>query len=307
MKRIIAFAAVLAIIACGAIWLYAMPLALPTAQYASKQPMPISTSSIGAPEPRQATSGTSQPLLMAFAGTHSLGTATATPAMITANMPTPVTVTISITDPALITTSVNLLQLGASGTQPTILGLMQNTGGGLYSLQHVFNASTTGQIQLEVSAAFVGSLQRLTKVLSAIPIVQPPTFTSANMGLTLNYPADWSVQQNSSTITFSNVPSPSTTPSSSFFQVYYLPQANPSQLPIAQWFSQFSQLAPFPPISVNSISIGTNVGVIATVSDIGADTKIFLPRGTDIIEISYDSEAQQFSGEYAAMLNSITL
>ena len=245
-------------------------------------------------------------MLVTFAGTHTLGTATVTPAMVTVNMPTPVTVNIPITDPELISSSVNLLQLGAPGTQPTILGVMQDTGNGVYSLQHVFTEPTTGQLLLEVSAAFKGSLLRVTANIPAIPVVQPLTFSDGTMGLTLNYPADWYSQQGTSSVIFSNVQQPSTSPSSSFFQVYYLSQVNPGFLPIEQWFAQFSQLAPFPPISVSSASITGHAGIIVTVPEVGAGTMIFLSRGANIIKVTYDTENQQFVGEYLAMLNSMT-
>jgi hypothetical protein len=63
-----------------------------------------------------------------LATTPIVGTAIATPAYITINVPTAVTVTAQIADPTLIPTSVNLLRLGANGTQSTILGVMHDDG-----------------------------------------------------------------------------------------------------------------------------------------------------------------------------------
>jgi hypothetical protein len=85
--------------------------------------------------------------------------------MILAGTSTQVTVTIQITDPVLIPSSVNLLQLGPTGAQPTILGVMQSAGNGIYTLQKAFNTTVTGQIQLQVSAAFRGSFNECCPTL----------------------------------------------------------------------------------------------------------------------------------------------
>jgi hypothetical protein len=98
-----------------------------------------------------------------------VGTPIAIPSVITANTPTVVTVTAQITDSTLIPGSVNLLRLGATGTQPTILGVMHDdglngdvkAGDQIYTLQVVFTEPTTGHIQTQVSAAFKGILRRV--------------------------------------------------------------------------------------------------------------------------------------------------
>lgn len=99
-----------------------------------------------------------------------MGTPAAFPTVLAIHAPTTVTVTISIPDSSLIANSVNLLRLGATGSQPTILGIMHDdgqngdvaSGDGIYTLQMPFNESTTGQFQLQVSVAFRGLLKRMT-------------------------------------------------------------------------------------------------------------------------------------------------
>lgn len=154
MRRVVILIILIAaLLGAGAIWLSARPtvpppsaqeIALPS-RVTSTTPPPLARST------SQEASTTTLPYLLASTSTvHSLGTATATPSIIAVNTSTDVTVAIQITDPALIPNSVNLLQLGASGTQPMILGVMQSAGNGNYVLSHAFTAS----------AAFRGSLRR---------------------------------------------------------------------------------------------------------------------------------------------------
>ncbi len=114
-----------------------------------------------------------------------IGTVSITPTIIPANTLTSITVTAEITDPLLIPTSVNLLQINASGTQPTILGQLHDDGknGDAVAGDHLYAIVLTltepiGQSQLQVSAAFRGLLKRV--VSSPVPITSlatPATFT----------------------------------------------------------------------------------------------------------------------------------
>lgn len=109
--------------------------------------------------------------------TPMVGMPSATPSLITVNTATTVTVTVQIS-PTPIANGVNLLRLGATGTQPTILGVMHDDGlngdavanDGIYTLQVPFNEAAAGQIQLQISAAFTGLLKRLTSSLLSVPI-----------------------------------------------------------------------------------------------------------------------------------------
>ena len=98
----------------------------------------------------------------------SIGAVNATPMTAVIGIPTQVTVTASITDPSLIAGGVNLLQLNPNGAA-TILGTLHDDGlngdafaGDLvFTLQVTLIAPVASQVQLQVSAAFKGVLQRV--------------------------------------------------------------------------------------------------------------------------------------------------
>jgi hypothetical protein len=89
--------------------------------------------------------------------------------------PTPITVTASISDPSLIPSGINLLQLNPDGST-TILGTLHDDGlnGDLFAGDLVFtlvvtlSAPSANQIQLEVSAAFKGALQRVKSPIMSV-------------------------------------------------------------------------------------------------------------------------------------------
>jgi hypothetical protein len=114
--------------------------------------------------------------------------------------PTPVTVTASITDPSLITGSVNLLQLNGDGTT-TILGVLHDDGlnGDAFAGDLVFtfaaalNATTASQIQLQVSAAFRGSLLRVKSSILKV-YFQPPDAAQQSVASLAGYLATGNTQ-----------------------------------------------------------------------------------------------------------------
>jgi hypothetical protein len=128
-----------------------------------------------------------------------VGTPSTTPAFIVVNTPTAVTVTASVAGSGLIGNSVNLLRLGASGTQPTILGVMQSTVGGIYSIQKSFDETASGQVQLEVSAAFRGTLLRMLSGPISIPVWNATKDSVTNT--VIAYPPGWTTTQEQPTQT----------------------------------------------------------------------------------------------------------
>src|ERR1039458_9608493 len=98
----------------------------------------------------------------------SIGTTNVSPITAIVGTPTQVTVQASITNPSLIPGSVNLLQVNLNGTT-TILGTLHDDGvnGDAYAGDLVFtfvaalNEPQESQVQLQVSAAFKGVLQRV--------------------------------------------------------------------------------------------------------------------------------------------------
>jgi len=240
---IIAGAAVLV----GGVWLYAESEGTTTPptqlQQSLRQEPPTSTLPHSISVANQTSTTSIQPVMMAFAtSTHTVGMATATPTLITVGTSSPVTVTISITDPSLIPSSVNLLQLGATGTQPTILGVMQGAGNGTYTFRQALNAPTAGEIQLQVSAAFQGSLKRVLSNVVTVSVWN--LFSDANTQLTFAFPP-----MNASTTIFST-PSSGTSAATLDVEVFdpvllhFVPMlgftvdTNPTGLTLQQWFEQ---------------------------------------------------------------------
>ena len=178
MKLLLPMLVLVAVIGFAALWLHASPhstQAIPPAAPARQLPTPGSSPT--------ASSSIARPLASTA---HTVGTAAATPSVIPIGTSTQVTVTIPITDPAVIPNSVNLLRLGAPGNQPVILGQMQNASNGIYSIQPSFNESTAGQVQLQVSAAFQGSLQRVLS--NTVTVNVWSVLIDPSSGFTVQYP-----------------------------------------------------------------------------------------------------------------------
>jgi len=186
MRKLIYIAGTVAILmAVGGAWLYGQqePASQPAAGAITKSVQGVQPSSSAPQQVRKASTGAPR---TAMTGTPAIGPVSATPTSITVNMPTAVTVTVQITDSSIIPNSVNLLRLGATGTQPTILGVMQSAGNGAYSLEHVFNETSAGQIQLQVSAAFRGLLKRILSQAILLPVFG--TFTDPTTNITITFP-----------------------------------------------------------------------------------------------------------------------
>jgi hypothetical protein len=171
----------IALLMVGGVWLYAQQQPRPVVSVPATMPhLGAATSAI----PQVVVISTSSPPTSAAASTTpTVGTPVATPSMIIVNTSTPVTVTVQITNPTLIPDSVNLLLLGATSTQPTILGVMQSAGNGTYHLETVFNETVPGQIQLEISAAFQGELRRVISPILQIPVWSFLTDTTAQFAI----------------------------------------------------------------------------------------------------------------------------
>jgi hypothetical protein len=128
----------------------------------------------------------------------------ATPNLITINTPASVTVTTEIVDSSVIPNGVNLLRLNTNGTW-SILGVMHDDGinGDItandktFSLRLNLNEATAGPIQVRVSAAFKGRLQRVLSSSGSISVWQ--VYQNNQLGFRLNLPATFT-------------PSPSTDP-----------------------------------------------------------------------------------------------
>ena len=223
---------------CGA-WLYAQEELHPAVPATTtRPPVGVETSTVA----QIVLTNTSTPATLSAASTTpTVGTPVAVPSIIVINTSTPVTVTVQITAPTLIPGSVNLLLLGEAGTQPTILGVMQNTGNGIYSLQTALNEGVPGQIQLQVSAAFQGLLRRVLSSVSAINVWNSLNDPSSNLS--------FAVPDVSTPLEEDNLGSTTATlfvidveadmadnTARSLFRIFAF--QNPSQLGIEKWFEE---------------------------------------------------------------------
>ena len=163
---------VVALLVTGGVLLYARSQPAPAPPQEVNRGVQIPTQVAGVPD--------------ATASTPTIGAVSATPTLITVNTPTSVTFTANISDPALIPNSVNLLQLGTAGRQPAILGQLQASGNNTYTITYTFNQSAAGSLQIQVSAAFRGTLKRVLSNVMTLSVwnvySNPPT------NITLAYP-----------------------------------------------------------------------------------------------------------------------
>src|SRR5262249_24853271 len=112
--------------------------------------------------------------------TPSIASARAVPMTAVVGVATTIRVEASITDPTLIINSVNLLQLG-NGATAIVLGALHAdgrnddtfAGDGLYTITVTLTMPSAGAIQLQVSAAFRGVLQRIRSPTLQV-FFQPP-------------------------------------------------------------------------------------------------------------------------------------
>jgi hypothetical protein len=176
MKALVSIIGVAVILTLGTFWLRA-----------TTWPSP-------APEPLPVAAPLSRPKPVPAPSPPTIGVPTTTPSLIIANTPTTVTVTVQISGASPIPGGVNLLRLGASATQTTILGVMHDdgkngdavAGDGIYTLQVPFSEPTTGDLNLQVSAAFHTTLRRTNSQAIQLPVFGMLGDTTS--GFTVLYP-----------------------------------------------------------------------------------------------------------------------
>ena len=224
----------IALLAFGGVWLYAQQAPVPAALAPRTQaPAEAGTSTFS--------QVVSSNVSTAAITTPTVGTPTLSPSMIIVNTSTPVTITVQITGVTPIPGSVNLLLISATGTQPTILGVMQSSGNGSYSLQYLFNPSSTDEIQLQVSAAFQGQLRRTLSNIFSLNVWR--RFADPVTGVAISLP------QFAKTETLSSTPATSETGATLQLNVvdpvdsgYIIPlitfivQTNSKNLSLQEWF-----------------------------------------------------------------------
>jgi hypothetical protein len=238
LKFLIPISVLIVLFAAGGLWLYGKDGKTP-AQIASS----VSQSAHEASTAREET-----PEAVIPASAPSIPAPVATPNLITVNTSTAVTVTVQLVDPTLIPGSVNLLRLGATGTQPTILGVMHDDGlngdakanDGIYTLRTTFNEHGTGQISLQVSAAFKGKLQRA--ISAYVLVTVGSTYKDPISGVSFTSPQFSVTTQATSSVSSSGLSDIDVQVLDPKAQEYIsviglIVYSNPSKLSLAQWFS----------------------------------------------------------------------
>jgi hypothetical protein len=265
---------VIAFLALGGVWLYGQQ----------------------APQPRAA-------------ATHTISSASALPNLLPVNSSTSITITAQITDPSLIANSVNLLQLGAPGTQPSIIGQLQSTATNTYTIGIPLSRTTPGQIQFQVSAAFTGALRRvLSSVIPVLFLATPSTtFTVDTRSLSSGGPLSFNnfgnaylagglLPSNGATINVTSIPLPPP-PLSNYIEAV--------------------ELAGATTISLTSITVSGIGCTEATYSDVfGGNVTyngvaVYCPYGATLYKFyltyqSNDSNISQDMSAFQQLLNSAT-
>jgi hypothetical protein len=127
------------------------------------------------------------------------GIVSASPAIITLNQPSNVTVTIQITDSRLISGSVNLQRLDASGTVIATLGTLNDAGTNgdvvagdkIFTVKNTFNEATATPVQLRVSWALKGVLKRAMSNTVTVEVWKK--ITDQQSTIEFNYPPQYVV------------------------------------------------------------------------------------------------------------------
>jgi hypothetical protein len=306
MKSPLITATVTLLVLTGALWLHGSP----QVQHQATVSTIAQTTAEQSPRVRTGPSETASTPAPLAAAPHTVGAPTANPSTIVVNTPTLVTVSVSIADPALIAGSVNLLRLDTTGTQPKIVGTMQNSGSGIYSIQTTFNEATAGQIQLETSAAFRGALQRVFSTPLSVNIWNSFANNAAAARYTLAYPPGWvtasgtssseeyfsplgSMPDTSSEYVADIVVDSAPNPNALDLNTYYTTVAEVNLFQNCQSFSTFTTANGFPAVRFINVE-----GMIPT--DV-----IAVNIGKAIIEINDVGEQHQDDGVAQSVANSV--
>jgi len=203
---------------------------------------------------------------------------------------------------------VNLLRIGATGTQPTVLGVMHDdgkngdaaAGDGVYTLQIPFNEPAPINIHLQVSAAYNGRLQRTLSPISTLPIWgvvrdQTEGFSAQYPpGLYASIPADVPgqhlIESSALDVDLGGAAAPDqaqTAPSGYAIAITSIRYAAP--FTIAQYLADIHPYDPIDSIAPVTIS-GVQAYTVIFKDEIGAgEPTTFVPAAAAVLEISYSS------------------
>ena len=128
-------------------------------------------------------------------------------------------------------------------------------------------------------------------------------------GVSVATPSQWIERRDENgVVILSNIvtPSPLTDvalQTESSFELRLLTRANPDSLSISEWFDQFFEEGfSVDPLSRQTVAVCGRDGVEIETLEIGRRIHIYIPRGFDVIEISYGLFASAFVDEYRTMV-----
>lgn len=176
MKATILTIGTLLVLILGAVLLHATPSPRP----AAPSPVPLAAPM---PEPPAPPPPTTPP--------HQLGTVSVDPPSMVVGSQQPVIINLQNTDPDLIKSSVNLLEIPASG-QAIIVGQLNDNGvngdltanDGIYTTTVNLSSFPVGTVTFRLSAAFAGALARVQSPNFSVLIFQPTSDTSSTTSWT---------------------------------------------------------------------------------------------------------------------------
>lgn len=195
--------------------------------------------------------------------------------------------------------------------QESILGIPKNIEQNLQLTLNVPPETATGTYQgtvhiLDGHRTLAQPLRVAIKVTNA-----KQTYTNTNIGISLEYPTDWFARDHLGYSIFSNVQTFSdnpVNPAESYFGILHRANANPQHLPIQQWYE--ATIAPNEPTPTSEKEVIQVNGVASfriKASLVGRYYHVYVPNGSNVIEIVYSDNTPAFNNIYANMLASVRL
>jgi hypothetical protein len=183
-------------------------------------------------------------------------------------------------------------------------------GDGVYTFLVPFNELVSGQVQLQVSAAFQGQLKRIVSPLLSISVWAEALVPAR---VSVAYPPQW-VLHNSAALTkidSATSPGPFTEDivnTFGSFEIVRLPGANSGQLPIEQWFTANEQDAfSSDPLSQGSTMVAGHPAVVVTTAEIGQWTHYFVFAGGDVVHVAFGPDSDAFRVVYSQILSTMVI
>lgn len=188
------------------------------------------------------------------------------------------------------------------------------TKGASYPVTVTFSAPATtspttvnGTIQLRQEK---GTLAKPLPV--TLGVVWPIFDGGEDLGFSIQYPPEWIVTSRVNTVEFSNVSergelSESTLQTESFLQVRLLPNENPKMLSVGEWFDESMRpLVADLLMAERYLTIDSHDAIQIEQSAIGGRrVYIYVPRYSDIWEITYGLFAPNFIDDYEEIIRSL--